>query len=279
MPDTAELYGTLSRDAYEELPGINWSILKHCIDHPSKALQAIKSPKEPTSRMVLGTAVHCAVLEGLSMYYKRFSVAPNVDRRTKDGKEKWKAFEALSEKKRVITADDSRTVRSVASAISGHPACFDLLKNGTPEAAVRWEMCEGLYGKGIIDWLPDGDGPLVDLKTTRDASPSGFARQIANYRYHGQAEYYRRAIATLRGEAPRDFVIIAVEVEPPYCIGVYRLNEEALEAGSRMVDMAIDRWLAASRGDNGYDPHYTDYIEDLGIPTWALSHETANVVA
>ena len=83
-------------------------------------------------------------------------------------------------------------------------------------------------------------------------------------------------MAALNGEPPRDFVFVAVEVEPPYCIGVYKLNPDAIDAGERMVDMAIDRWLASTTGGDG-DPHYTDYIEDLGIPTWAMAGENANV--
>lgn len=282
MSDTATNHGPMKRAEYEDLAGINWSVLKHCIDHPAKALEEIANPSPPTDRMILGSAIHARVLEGQDAFRKRFAVAPlNIDRRTNKGKEEWSRFQKSSSGKQVIPAKDKLTVTRVADSAMKHPAVSDLIGcgDGVAETVIRWELDEQLFGKGIIDWLPNNDGPIVDLKTTRDASPSGFARQIANFRYHGQACFYRRAVAALRGEPKRDFVIIALEVEPPYCVGVYRLNDDAIEAGERMVEMALDRWIAATRGHAGYEPHYTDYIEDLGIPTWAMNNETANLVA
>tara|TARA_R100001594_G_scaffold24856_1_gene48777 strand:+ start:5157 stop:5849 length:693 start_codon:yes stop_codon:yes gene_type:complete len=230
--------------------------------------------------MLLGQAVHAMCLEGEGVYKQRFAhTSTKIDRRTKAGKEEWAAFELSSKGKSVISFDDHQTTVNVCESIKNHPAASDLLMSGTPETAIRWELEDGLYGKGIIDMLPQGDGPIVDLKTTRDASPSGFAKQIANYRYNGQACYYRRAVSALEGAPRRDFVIIAVEVEAPYCVGVYRLNADAIDSGERMVDMCLDRWLAATRGQQGFAPHYTDYIEDLGIPMWAMADENSNVVA
>ena len=280
MTDTAALHGSVTRAKYDELPGINWSVLKHCLLHPAKAIHELGEPKKTSSRMILGQAVHALCLEGESIYKNRFAVAPEkIDRRTTAGKEEWSRFESASNNKSIITVSDNRTVKEVCDSIKNHPAASDLLTSGSPETAITWEIMDRLYGKGIIDMLPHGDGPIVDLKTTRDASPSGFARQIANYKYAGQACYYRRGLSTLMGEAPRDFVIIAVEVEAPYCVGVYRLNEDAIDSGERMVDMCIDRWLAATRGQQGFAPHYTDYIEDLGVPVWAMANENSNVVA
>jgi len=280
MSDNATIVPVGNRSEYDDIPGINWSVLKHCIDHPSKAMYAMLNPKPPTPRMALGSAIHSISLEGYTKFKKSYAKQPEgIDRRTKAGKEAYSEFVAMSKGKQVMSADDYETAMRVSDSIAEHPAVKDLLNpaTGRAEQVIKFELTEGLVGKGILDWLPTKDGhPIVDLKTTRDASPYGFARQMANLRYHGQACYYRRALAALNGEPLRDFVFIAVEVEPPYCIGVYKLNLDAIDAGERMVDMAIDRWLAATTGGDG-DPHYTDYIEDLGIPTWAMAGENANV--
>ena len=275
----ATLHESMSRRYYTELPGMNWSILKHAIEHPAKAVHQMQNPTPPTPRMVLGSAIHSCVLEGESAMKRCYTATPSgIDRRTKAGKAAYAEFEIASRGKQILSASDYETTMQGSEAVRAHPGANDLLSGGEPEQIISFDLCEGLVGKCILDWLPDGDGPLVDLKTTRDASPSGFSRQIANYKYAGQACFYRRAVAALRGEPKRDFVIVAVETEAPYLVGCYRLNPDAIDSGERMVDTAIARWLAAAR-QPGFAPHYTDYIEDLGIPPWAMHNETANVVA
>jgi hypothetical protein len=60
----------------------------------------------------------------------------------------------------------------------------------------------------------------------QDASPSGFARSIATFRYHVQASHY---LTGLHG-AER-FVFIAVEKTAPYAVAVYELDAAAMAAG------------------------------------------------
>ena len=277
--DSATLHGNMESEDYDELPGINWSVLKHSLEHPAKSMWELQKKNQPTDRMILGSAIHCLFLEGEDAYARQYAVCPKVDRRTKDGKAAYSAFVERSRGKSVLSEESDLNVRKVVKSLAKHPAASDYVVTHQAEQAIRFELIDGLWGKGIIDLMPTGDGPIVDLKTTRDASPAGFARQIANMHYHGQACYYRRAVASHDGKPRRDFVFIAVEVEPPYMIGVYKLNQESIECGERMVDVAIDRWYAASRGQQGFDPHYTDYVEDLSIPVWAMGKDVENVLA
>ena len=54
-------------------------------------LNPAANPQKETPALVIGSAVHCAVLEP-EEFGKRYAVGPRVDRRTKAGKEEWEAF-------------------------------------------------------------------------------------------------------------------------------------------------------------------------------------------
>ena len=187
MSDRATLHPEMTRNEYTDLPGINWSILKYCIDHPSKAMHAMLNPSKPSARMIMGSAIHSGFLEGWETLNRNYIATPEgIDRRTKTGKEQYAAFEAKSRGKQVVTPDAWKTVMNVVERLNNHPTVNTLINGkGQSEAVITFELCEGLEGKGILDWMPTDHGPIVDLKTTRDASPKGFARQIANYQYHG----------------------------------------------------------------------------------------------
>ena len=270
----------ITRAKYTDLVGLNWSVLKHALSCPAKALDALTRERPSSERLILGSAIHCLTLEGEGAFGSQYAVMPKIDRRTKAGKANYENFMAKSRGKEVVKDSDMPIIRSVYEAVKGHPSYREVLGTGKAEAAIQWtEPNSGLQCKSLLDFVPlssDPDKPIVDLKTTRDASPSGFCREIARFMYHGQAAFYSAGLAQVEDLPRRDVVLVAVEIEPPYCVGFYRLSKEAMESGERMFELAIDRWLAASATDD-WKPHYTNGIEDLSIPSWALHSELADV--
>ena len=279
MPES-NLIHPITRLEYTELDGMNWSVLKHAISSPAKALDAMTRERASSDRLILGSAIHCLVLEGEQAFGNQYAVMPKIDRRTKAGKEEYENFVARSRGKDIVKEADMPTIRSVYDSVRAHPSRREVLGTGRPEAALQWkEPNSGLQCKALLDFVPlssDPGNPIVDLKTTRDASPSGFCREIARYMYHGQAAFYSAGLSIVEGLPRRDVVLVAVEIEPPYCVGFYRLSQEAMDSGERLFETAIDRWLGASATDD-FKPHYTDGIENLSIPSWALHAELADV--
>ena len=76
--------------------------------------------REETDAMRVGSALHCLVLENQAEYDARFCVAPNCDRRTKEGKEKWEEFLRESEGKTVLTSDQSRLLQRLVDRLVHH---------------------------------------------------------------------------------------------------------------------------------------------------------------
>ena len=223
---------------------------------------------EPSPQMRLGTALHTHVLE-LSRWDEEIAVAPgDINRRTKEGREQWAAFEASSAGKTVITADDAAQVMAMGRAVLRHPAAAMLLGlPGKAETTHMWtDASTGLECKCRPDWLTDDGSIVVDLKTTKDASPRGFKQSVANYRYHVQAAWYLHGLEQATGNRPDQFIFICVESTAPYAVAVYAADAEMIERGhdQAMRDLAK---LAVCRAADHW-PSYSEQIETLSLPGW-----------
>ncbi len=196
------------------------------------------------------------------------SVAPPMDRRTKAGKESWAAFEASSAGKTVITADDAVQVMAMGRAVLRHPAAAMLLGlAGKAETTHMWtDASTGLECKCRPDWLTDDGSIVVDLKTTRDASPRGFRQSIASFRYWVQAGWYMHGVQAATGKRPDQFIFICVESTAPYACAVYAADAEMIERGYEQAMKDLGK-LATCRAADSW-PSYSDQIETISLPAW-----------
>jgi exodeoxyribonuclease VIII len=262
MPD----YDTTEKIKKEILPGIyNLPASEyHAADGISNSgLAAIaRSPayyrygeKKDTDAMRQGRAIHTAVLEP-ELFRETYALAQG--RRNK-GAEKIE-----------LTALEWETARNVAAAILHHPTCQALLAVGEPEESVFWYDPDTLLlCKGRPDWTCYGEGDnsrpyLLDLKTTKDASPSGFTGAAEHYRYHVQAAFYLDGWHAATGRWIDEFIFVAVEKEPPYAIGLYRLPAWKIEEGRNLYrrDLATYEYC---RDRDEWPGYSTDIIT---LDTW-----------
>ena len=216
-----------------------------------------KVPELPksTAAMITGSLVHCAVLEPIELL-KRYGACP--PRNTKPGKEaaaemQANGIEPVSEADMLLAGNMSRAVRH-------HPYAAELLSAGKAETSIWWDDPEtGLRCKCRPDWI---NGRIcVDLKTTTDASPKGFARSVASFRYHVQAAHYL-AVGLFD-----QFVFIAVEKEAPFAVACYELDADALTEGQRLRDRDLQR-IANCRAMAAL-PGYGDELQILSLPAWS----------
>ena len=254
----------------------HWAVSKSGLDQIAKSplhywarfLDPDRVWPEPTPAMRLGTALHTHVLE-LSKWDDQIAVAPSdINRRTKEGREQWAAFEAAAKRKTVITADDAAQVMAMGRAVMRHPAAAMLLGlPGKAETTHMWtDAATELECKCRPDWLTDDGSIVVDLKTTKDASLRGFKQSVANYRYHVQAAWYLHGLEQATGKRPDQFIFICVESTAPYATAVYAADVEMIERGhdQAMRDLAK---LAVCKAADSW-PSYSDQIETLSLPGW-----------
>ena len=83
----------LSNEDYHEQNALNKSGIVQLAKSPAHFHEWYHAAnEEPTKAMVIGTAIHTAILEP-DKYDQSIIIAPQVDRRTKDGKAEWATFE------------------------------------------------------------------------------------------------------------------------------------------------------------------------------------------
>lgn len=256
----------LSNADYHRHPAVSKSHLDRVAKSPAhywaRYLDPAREPEEPTAAMVLGTALHTAVLEP-QLWDEQFAVPKHAfDRRTKAGKELAAAFEAEAEGKTVLQLDDAERIRRMAAAVHQHPASNFLLHlPGSREASYFWQdSATGLECKCRPDWHSEDRRLIVDVKTTEDASPRGFQRSVANWRYHVQAAWY------LQGLGAEQFLFVCVEKSPPYLVAVYAATPAMIAAGQRVAERDLQT-LAECRAQDVW-PGYGDTIQPIDLPAW-----------
>jgi exodeoxyribonuclease VIII len=263
-------YADIPNDAYHGGTGISKSGLDKIAKTPAHYYAAYldpnREPREPTKAMILGSAYHALVLEP-EEFKKDYAVAPEgIDRRSKEGK----AFFAEMEQQAitVISETDFARLNAMHRALMSHPAASKLLaKSGRREVSFFWDDPEtGELCKCRPDFLTD-DGYIIDLKTTDDASPAGFGRSCFNYRYHVQHPWYQDGCRHA-GIDVKAFVFLAQEKEPPYAVGLYVLEESAIDLGRQAYQRDLS--LYADCRKNNHWPSYNPSIVSLSLPNWAM---------
>ncbi len=142
-------------------------------------------------------------------------------------------YDQLTKGKKVLSTPDWRTTKAIAARVKRHPEASELLKNGKAEQSIVWiDQDTGVKCKGRIDWIAIGSvsSILLDLKSTNDASPIGFQRSIAKYKYYIQAAMYLDGMAALGFEQDA-FIFAAWEKHSPYAPALYYASESLISAG------------------------------------------------
>jgi hypothetical protein len=236
----------------------------------SRYLDPNRVVPKPTAAMAIGSAVHTHVLE-LDQWDAQYVVAPaGIDRRTKVGKAEWEVFQTAIGTRTVISRDDADLVMRIGRSVLSHPAAAYLLGlPGKAETTHMWtDEATGLQCKCRPDWLLDDGSMIVDLKTTEDASPRGFQKSIAQWRYHVQASWYLDGLQHAIGKRPDQFVFIAVEKKPPFVCAVYVADAQMIEIGRDTARRDLDKLNVCKAAD--YWPGYSDGIEQINLPPWML---------
>lgn len=230
--------------------------------------------EDRTAALIEGTAFHCLVLEP-DLFDKRFYIAPDIRRGTKE----WKKHEEAAEGRIILKKSERDNIQGIADAVRNHRQAASLLERATyKECTVLWEdPGTGIKCRGRLDLLglEPGNELMVDFKKAKDASPRAFNKAVFNYRYDCQSGMYTDGLA-LCGEEQLEsatswpFYWVVVEPKPPYAVGVYAADEDWVAVGRARYRRSLER-VRACRESNEW-PSYTKEIGILKPPAWALNH-------
>tara|TARA_R100000152_G_C6782033_1_gene218078 strand:- start:5370 stop:6203 length:834 start_codon:yes stop_codon:yes gene_type:complete len=265
------------RATYFENKAVNQSLLKQVLKSPLHAWHYMNTPNEPTPAMALGTAIHTKLLE-YDLFEEKIAVLPEINRRTKEGKEQYNRFVASAKGKTIITQEQNKRCDAAFAMVCKNDKFCNILDdvNYEHELALGWEdKKHKMNCKACLDLINFETKEIIDLKTTSDASYSGFSRSSANFMYHLQAAFYLRAATGLSGvEAMKDgwtYKIMAVESVQPHGCAMFEFDKNAIAEGDRLVERAMTAWANAlvwSEFDG-----YTQETQKLSLPVWAISEE------
>lgn len=218
----------MTEQEYNATEGIRRSALWKLKKSAAHFKYELDNPPEPTPALVMGTAVHMAILQP-EKFFENFTVR-NLDLRTKEGKaEKLALTEAGLT---ILNPEQGDMIADVVKAVRGHFAANRLL-NGAKETAYFWtDDATGERCKCRVDSELDLAGVhyIVDLKTCADASTDAFMRDAIKYGYHLQAAMYREGVKAVTGKESA-FVFVAVEKAPPYAINILHANQAFITYG------------------------------------------------
>ena len=212
----------------------------------------------------LGTATHTLILEP---HMKKSVWCGPASRRGKE----WTQLkeDADAEGAVLLTESDYDQANKMAEAVLSNAAAAEYLSGDLVVEASMFAH-DSIYNVDLRA-RPDGwrkdIAAVVDIKTTIDPSPEGFARQIGNFGYHIQDQFYRR-VMTLNGVEIDRFIFIAVGKEAPHTVGVYELDWRTLDEGKAAVKYALEQYATAQKsGVWGYG--YGE-LQTLQIPPYAF---------
>jgi len=215
---------------------------------------------EQTPAMRLGSMVHRAILEPDTIKDAWVVKPAGMNFATKEGKE-WKASQTLP----IISEDEDVALRGMMDSVWSNPNAKRIISGSDVERSAFATDSDGILRKARIDILPKTGNIVADLKTTASADPQEMEKSIAKYRYNVQAAYYLD-ILKLLGIERTQFLIIAVEKEPPFASAVYALDPDAIEWGRKQYrrDLALVRHCEAEN----HFPAWGNDIVHIGLPAW-----------
>ena len=239
---------------YRAIDAVNWSTLRN-IDVSGLRYKHFKEfPLADTPRLMLGRAVHTAVLEP-DEFPTRYVVFNGATRRGKA----WDEFKVANADKSILKADEYRTCLAVRDAVYANANAAALL-TGTSEVTVEWtDEATGIKCKGRVDHVLTSS--FSDVKTTGSVDAHAFTGLSAKMLYHAQVAFYARGLKCAENPS-----VIAVEITPPHDVAVFQFTDDAMLAGDQKVTELLAK-LATCLERDEWPGRYSD-VQELGVPDW-----------
>lgn len=222
---------------YSAMDGIRRSDLWVIDRSPLHFKYHMEHPSEQTSAMRFGSAYHKYILER-ETFEDEFYIIPDVDKRTKAGKEAVREAEEQNPGKTGITAEEFQQIQDMREMLLIDPNTrpyIEAIENGDARTEVPFcwidketgEVCK-CKADAIFD---EGYNPtIVDFKTCASCADRAFQSDMKKYGYLFQAGFYCEGIDFCTMEK-HSFIFIGQEKTAPYAPRLYILDEPEIDAG------------------------------------------------
>jgi hypothetical protein len=263
------MFHQMSNEAYHASSAISKSGLDLIARSPAHFRYAAK--REPSRAMVIGTATHAAILEP-DRFREDYVILTGVDDRRASA---YKQAVAVRGEEFVLTGPEGDRIVAMAEAVRGNEWARGVLEIGHAESSIfATDPVTGVRCRIRPDWLTP-HGVCLDLKTTADASPVGFGKSVANYRYHVQQAFYADVYEWATGDRLADFAFLAVESDLPHSVAVYRLPTDVVQYARKVYRRDLNLYAECLERDEwpGYDPA----PQVLMMPGWFVAEMDSDI--
>lgn len=178
----------------------------------------------------------------------------------------------------IVTAKEADKVIAMIKALEGDGDSAKLVIHGYPELWAYWYDQEyQVQWVAKLDYIRFQDRGsdqiptiwLTDLKTTVNASYSGFGKEIAKWKYHIQIYLYERII---RGIVGTNFKInpmfLAIEKTDPIGINLLEPDPVVMDNGAYEVRLGIERIKKGHK--TGDWRKYPRGVQSVGLPAYYI---------
>ena len=286
---------------YHGGPGISKSGLDDISTSPLYYRTVRDNPRPSTEALEIGSAFHCIVLEP-DVFKREYMVMPEGAPRRPDARQYtakkpspetlyaigwWDNFERSNEGRKVLSNKDDPAkgiwgrdtwsmIHYMRDAIMAHPEARIYLdpSAGKPELSVYTSLQPyGASGaRRLAKCRPDfwnmDHGLLVDLKSSNDATLSGFQRSVHDWRYDVQEAWYRD-LCTEAGLFNTAMVFVVVEKQPPYHVGVYQIETGWVREGRAKYERDLRVYHECMEaGEWPSIPDFTRVLPQPGYAKW-----------
>jgi hypothetical protein len=196
-----------------------------------------KPARSPSRAMMIGTAIHAALLE--PEYFKNSYIVLTSKVKDRKAAEYKQAVKDHGEELVLMSGEAAKVIGMQKAVLSNSLMADRLNGKGWRELSlfVR-DFNTGVLVRVRFDLLLES-GIIVDLKKTQDARQEAFSKSIDNYEYDLSAALYSDAMGWATGEqVPFEFA--AVEEEMPHGCKLYRPCETTMQEGRRKYRLALD---------------------------------------
>ena len=258
--------------AYHSDEAVGSSLIRKLQTSTPMHAKAMMETPMSSPAMSLGTALHAAMLEPENDLAQAV-VSPDIDKRSKAGKEEHAAFELANQGRCIITADQDQLLQGMTIACLKDWRIKHALSACKRREVSVFGSIGGHPAKARLDaW--NGHGMVCDIKTTRDLA-CDFEKSIANFGYGLQAAWYREVLRSVFASEGRlmpddfSFVFLVVETAFPHGTAVYRMSDEVMDCYSdRLVELQKQWWECVLKNEYKGWPQ-TDVV-DISLPAWAM---------
>ena len=243
----AQIFFNLEDKAYRDINAISQSDMKHLIISPAHYKTYKEQPREETDAMRLGTATHIAVFQPMH-FHDEVVQAPRFDKRTKEGKAGWEAFQNSLGSKLSLPQEDFERCIDMSEVVRSNPLFIKYTASGSPEVSLTADTSfPNVKVKGRIDWLDTKSGVILDLKTIGDVADTHSIKRTLYNGYAMQCLFYLSLMEAYDQSKTYEFMFCFVEKEAPHGVRFIKINPTSLlnyytllESTLKNLDKCID---------------------------------------